>query len=195
MKLEKNILVFLLAGIVVGILLTAAVTQLAYSRACPQSTCVDEAEILPLSNRGYFPAVHRALQEADKSIHIATFELKYYEEYPDSLENTIIKDIIEAKKRGVEVKIIVDEYSKSNNAFDLLREEGVDIIYDSKSVTTHAKLVIIDGELVILGSTNFSYYGLEKNNEANVLIESSKIAEYYEEYFSGLWEDLIKNAA
>jgi len=87
----------------------------------------------------------------------------------------------------------VDEYSKTNNAFNLLKDRGINIIYDSRSVTTHSKLVIIDGRIVILGSTNFSYYGLEKNNEANVLIESEKISEQYEAYFNDLWNDLMED--
>ncbi len=196
MRIERNLLPGIFIGIIIGILLTSIVIHLADTRVCPEcytnfeDACIDEANIIPISDREYFPIVHRALKEAVKSIYIVAFELKYYNKYPKSMENILIDDIIDAKERGLDVKIIVDDYSRKNNAFDILKGKGIDIKYDSKDVTTHAKLIIIDGKIVILGSTNFSYYGLEKNNEVDVLIESTKIADYFERYFDGLWSSL-----
>lgn len=116
-----------------------------------------------------------------------TVELKYYTNYPDSDENLIVEALIDAHNRGVDVRIVVDQYSKENNTFDLVKEKGIMIKYNPKDVTTHAKLIIVDGEVVIIGSTNLSYYGLEKNNEANLIVKSKKVADYWEAYFERLW--------
>ncbi len=188
MKLDRNLVAGLLFGVLLGIILSSAVAYLADMRVCPQRNCVNEARIMPIFNNGFFPVVHRALQNANRSIHIIAFELKYYARYPESKTNILVEDIIEARRRGVDVRIIVDQYSKENNAFGLLRDEGVDIVYDSESVTTHAKTVIVDSRVVILGSTNFSYYGLEKNNEVDVFIDSGEIAVFYEAYFMEIWD-------
>jgi len=188
MKLDGNLIKGLLFGVVLGIILSSAVVYLADMRACPQRNFVNEARVTPVFNDGFFPVVHGALRNADKSIHMIVFELKYYKKYPGSKMNLLVEDIINASRRGVDVKIIVDQYSKENNAFDLLLGEGVDIVYDSEIVTTHAKIAIIDGRVVVLGSTNYSYYGLEKNNEVNVLIDSKDTAVFYELYFKEMWD-------
>lgn len=180
------------AGLVLGIFLCAVVCELAGSRVCPEKVCVGEAEVIPVSDRGYFPVVHKALQSAKSSIHIASFELKYYESYPGSLENVIIDDLVKAHERGVDVRIIIDQYAdqdEKTNAYGFLLGKGLKIKYDSNKTTTHAKLIIIDGRVVVLGSTNFSYYALEKNREVDLLVESAKIAGYFEDYFEALWKE------
>ena len=192
MKIKKPLLFGLLSGIFLGIILAYALITAADMRSCPQKNCaIDSSEIIPVSDRGYYPAVHEAITNAKKSIHITAFELLYYDNYKESLENQIITDLIAAQKRGVDVRIVLDEYSDTNpstNAYEYVKRNGVKIKYDSNKTTTHSKLIVIDGKVVILGSTNFSYYALEKNNEVDVIISSEKTAEYFERYFQRLWD-------
>ena len=188
MGINRKLLLVFLVGILFGIALGVEVVHIAERGVCPQTYCIDQSSIVPISDRGYFPAVHDAFQKAEKSIHIVAFELKYYSKYPESKQNILVNDLIDAHNRGVDVKIIMDEYSTENNAFNYLRENGVSVKYDGKDVTTHAKLIIIDGKIVILGSTNFSYYGLEKNKEVDVIILAEHIADYFERYFQDIWE-------
>lgn len=183
---DKKIVTAALLGVIIGILLAVEVMHLSDQRVCPAPSCVDGAQVIPVSDRGYADSVLKLLADADESIHIASFELKYYENYPDSSANKLVEELIAAHKRGVDVKIIVDQYSKENNAFERVKEAGIDIRYDSEKVTTHAKLIIIDGKIIVLGSTNLSYYGLEKNSEANVILKDEKTAEYYELYFQNI---------
>jgi len=187
MKIGGRFLLWLAAGILLGAILGVLAVNLFQEQVCPSILCVNKASVVPISDRGYFPAVHRELQNAQHSIHIVAFELKYYEDYPDSNQNKIVEALVDAHERGVDVRVIVDEYSKENNAYEFLTGRGIQIRYDSEAVTTHSKLVIIDGRIVILGSTNFSYYGLEKNHEADILVDAEHVAEYFEGYFEELW--------
>ncbi|RLI94582.1 MAG: phospholipase [Candidatus Altiarchaeales archaeon] len=187
----KRITLGILIGILIGIVIGIEFGNFSEGRACMEKYCIEKNRIIPISDRGFFPEVHEILKNANKSIHIVAFELKYYSRYKDSKMNTLVNDLINARNRGVDVKIIIDEYSKRNSAYTHLREGGVDIRYDSPNVTTHAKLIIVDGKIVVLGSTNFSYYGLEKNNEVNVIIYSEKIADYFERYFQNLWKQTL----
>jgi len=189
MKIRNKFLFSLLVGILLGAILGVLVVHLFQEQVYPSILCINKASVVPISDRGYFPAVHKELQKAQNSIHIIAFELKYYKNYPGSNQNKIVQDLIDAHNRGVDVRIIVDEYSKENNAYRLLKEKGIGIKYDSEDVTTHAKLIIIDGKVVILGSTNFSYYGLEKNHEADILVNANHLAEYFERYFEEMWKE------
>jgi len=187
MKISGRFFLGLAMGILLGAILGILIVNLFQEQFYPSVLCVDKASLVPISDRGYFPAVIRELQGARKSIHIVAFELKYYEDYQDSNQNKIVQALVDAHNRGVDVRVIVDEYSKKNNAYEFLKEKGIEIRYDSVDVTTHAKLIIIDGKSVILGSTNFSYYGLEKNHEADILVDAGHVAEYFEGYFEELW--------
>jgi len=180
-------LVWVLAGLLVGLIVGVEFAGWSGESACPKPFCADSAEIIPVTDRGYFQAVLPLIKEAQSTIHIASMELKYYESYPDSSVNEIVRELIRAHERGVEVKILLDEYSEKNNAFDVVKAAGVDVRWDDTETTTHSKLIIIDGKIVVVGSTNFSFYSLEKNREANVIIFDEDIAAYFEDYFTGLW--------
>ncbi len=147
-------------------------------------------DVVPIPNREYVPALHEALSNAKKSIHVLMFTARYYNRYPNDANSVILRDLIEAKKRGVDVKVILDasnwniSNTINNKRFgDTLASCGVEVYYDSLDVTTHCKMLIVDGYITILGSTNWSYFALEKNNEAAVLIRSKAVADYFENYF------------
>ena len=150
--------------------------------------CVEK--ITTLFDRNYFHNVDNLLKNANESIYVAIFEMKYYTDYPDSLENKLVEDLIDAKKRGVDVYVLIDEYDKdADKTVKLLKENGVNAKLDTKNVTTHVKLLIIDGKIIIIGSTNWSYYALEKNHEASVVIFSQKVAKRFESYFWKIWNE------
>jgi len=187
MSTLRKLSVAMLIGLFLGVILGVEVIRIADEDVCPQSICLGQDKIVPFSDRGFFPVVHDALSKAKGSIHVVAYELKYYPAFPGSSENVLIEDLAAARARGVDVRILVDDGSVNNSAVDYLRAHGVAVKYDSGNATTHAKLVIIDGETVIVGSTNFTYYGLEKNNEVDVLVVSSRVAAYFEDYFRDLW--------
>lgn len=147
-------------------------------------------DVIPIPNREYFKALHEALRNAQEKIYVLMFSARYYPEYPNDANSVILKDLIDAKKRGVEVKVILDASSwnlsntYSNKMFaDTLKAAGVEVYWDPVDVTSHDKLVMIDGYITIVGSTNWSYYALERNNEASVLIKSKQVTEAFEKYF------------
>ncbi len=153
------------------------------------------ADVIPISNREYVPALHQALQSAQKTIKIFMFSARYYPQYKNDANSLILNAIIDARKRGVDVEVILDasNWNRSNTldnkAFaDTLKKAGVKVYFDPPDVTSHDKLIIVDSYITIVGSTNWSYYALERNNEASVLIYSPEVAEYFEKYFEKVKE-------
>ncbi len=144
--------------------------------------------IAVINDRDYFQSVSEILSSANHSIHMIMFEIKYYPNYSSSNENKLLQRLTEAKKRGLDVKIVVDEYLTDKEAMAYLRDRGVNIKYDSPHITTHDKLIIVDKKIVIIGSTNWSHYALDKNREANVIIYSKLIAKEFNEYFKNVWD-------
>lgn len=143
-----------------------------------------------ITNRDYFPAVYKLLENAKESIYIFMFEARIYPDYPNDVNEKLLDALIEAKKRGIDVKVILDASSwnrgntlKNKQMADALKGGGVDVFYDPLDVTSHPKLLIIDHRFTVIGSTNWSYYALEKNNEASVIIDSEPVAQGFEKYF------------
>ena len=54
---------------------------------------------------------------------------------------------------------------------------------------THAKLVVVDGRIVLLGSTNWTGNSMGNNNESNVRLDDPALAAAFARYFAALWTD------
>ena len=141
-------------------------------------------------DREYFQVARGLLGNAEKSIQMMMFEASFYAKHPKSPSNILIGELISARKRGIRVEVILETSDRGNRATErnrltgrMLSKEGVEVIYDPLFVTTHAKLIIIDGRISLLGSTNWTYYSLTSNHEVGVLIESREVAQALGYYF------------
>ena len=156
------------------------------------STPTEQASITPINDRDYYPAVKEVFEGAIDSIHIVLYGAKHYENPQDDNEwvNDLIIELGNAAARGVDVKIIFDqEWNNIAETTIHLKSLGIDVEFDSKETRTHAKFIVIDSKLVIIGSTNWSYHALQLNHEANVLIRNKELANQYEDYFEDLWDE------
>ena len=139
----------------------------------------------------YFQLAKRVIQEAKTSIQVMMFEMEYYDKYPQSPSNLLIKDLIDARKRGVKVEVILEvregrdrTAERNRDTGKILSNGGVEVIYDTLFKTTHAKCMVVDGRLILLGSTNWTYSALSNNNEVSVLIRSKELANELIDYFN-----------
>jgi cardiolipin synthase len=116
-----------------------------------------------------------AITSAQHSIHLAS---AYF--VPDSLVLQTLKD---ALKRGVSIQIIVPgEHSDakivqraSRATWGELLEAGAEI-YQYLPTMYHSKVLIVDGLLVSVGSTNFDNRSFRLNDEANLNIFDAQFA-------------------
>jgi phosphatidylserine/phosphatidylglycerophosphate/cardiolipin synthase-like enzyme len=154
----------------------------------------DTTALVVVSNRDYAPLLLSSITGAGESIHVIMYLMKHYPE--DSLNGVSqLQDaLIAAAQTNTDVKVILEksDYNSSLNAsngstFVYLDSMGLDVRFDPPSVTTHAKLVIVDGKTVFLGSSNWTRSALEDNNEMNVKIQDPDIAGAMETYFQELW--------
>jgi len=128
------------------------------------------------------------IQQASSSVHVVLYRMSYYAGYRDSTTNALLDALIAAASRGLDVRVLLDDCSyypdsaEANLAAAIyLLVHGVEVRFDAPSETTHAKLVLIDGGSVVLGSTNWNYYSIELHIPA--------AASVYEAYFQTLWEE------
>ncbi len=153
---------------------------------CPASPAGFASPITPIVDREYLPASQKLIKRAEKSIYLSMFVVKRGE-----MVNLLIKELEKSAQRGVEVKILLDDNIAHNQQTvnSLKGIKNIEIKLDSPKKTTHNKMLIVDGETVLIGSTNWTDSSLGSADEANVIISNKEIAAYFEEFFDKLWLD------
>jgi len=157
----------------------------------PLSFGLPAEDVQLVTDAQYFQVAKKMIREAKSSIQVMMFEMGYYDRYPNTPSNLLVKELIDAKKRGVKVEVILEvregrdrTTERNRNTGKILSSGGVEVIYDPLFKTTHAKLMVVDGQLALVGSTNWTYYALTNNNEVSVLIRSKEVAKVLVDYFN-----------
>ena len=103
--------------------------------------------------------------------------------------DAIAEAMIAQARRGVVVSgVFEEEQYRSNQGgeFDGLRSAGLDVRLDGNVYNMHHKFIVIDGQVVITGSYNFSRSAEERNDENVLVIYDPAIAAQYLDEFERL---------
>ena len=137
---------------------------------CPKDDVLNE-RILPL------------IKEAKTSVYVSAFYLTHKD---------LIFELINAKKRGVRVLIIQDALAAINfkDRVNLLRNAKIPVIVENWGGKNHSKTILIDSNVLITGSANFSKNAYVKNDESVLIIKNSALVRFYEDYFLSLFNSI-----
>lgn len=118
---------------------------------------------------------------AQKYIYIPAFLITHKE---------LSQSLINASKRGVAVKLILDATNTHapSSKLKILRENGVQVKTENFAGKLHSKSIIIDDLYTVIGSMNFSRSGEGANDENLVVIKNREIAIFYKTFFQYLWK-------
>jgi len=140
----------------------------------------------PHHNRSRIRAAFRmAISGAQKSIRIET---PYFVPGP-----TIMRSLLRAVRRGVDVKLILPAKSDiplvkivNRISYATLIKGGIEI-FEREGTILHGKVMLIDGRWSVIGSANLDQRSFHRNFEVNVIVSSSDFGRQVAEMFS---EDL-----
>ena len=142
-------------------------------------------------NRCYFSpgddcenAIVSCIRNAKYSVKICVFTIS---------ENVITNEIIVAKKRGVSVTIITDNDKLNDKGSDIrwLADEGIRIRIDESSNHMHHKFCIVDKEILLTGSYNWTKSAADRNQENILVTEDSKMVKAYLNEYEKLWDIFV----
>ncbi|VFP84641.1 PLD-like domain-containing protein (plasmid) [Candidatus Erwinia haradaeae] len=126
-----------------------------------------------------------AISEAKNSIDIAAYSFT---------SKPIALALLDAKNRGVHVRLVADKKSNSNRytAATYLSNHQIPVKLNDKYAIMHNKFIIIDGHSVETGSFNYTRSAATRNAE-NVIYfrHQSEIASKYMKEFERLWKEAI----
>ena len=104
-------------------------------------------------------------------------------------ENRLTSELINAKKRGVDIRIIADALNVStrHSKHKELRNAGILVKAENYAGKMHSKTMIIDDEYLVIGSMNFSNSGENKNDENVIILQDTGAAKFYKNFFIYQW--------
>ena len=103
--------------------------------------------------------------------------------------NAIAQALLRAQQRGVRVAVLLDRKSSSTNRYviDLLQGTPVALRFDGEHAIAHNKLMLIDEQVVITGSFNFTNAAETRNAENLLILRSSELAQVYKQQWLRHW--------
>nr|WP_278246045.1 phospholipase D-like domain-containing protein [Clostridium pasteurianum] len=124
------------------------------------------------------------MNSSDVKLDIAIYSLN---------KQSIVDSIINAKNRGVDVKIITDGTESKNKSeskeLKELQSKGIPIKINEHSGLMNLKLTIEDNTQVATGSYNYTEDSSKENDEVLVIINDVNTAQNFENEFNTMWND------
>jgi cardiolipin synthase len=134
------------------------------------------------------PFLNKLFREARKTISLT---MAYFAPHDD-----LIDELCAAAKRGVNVRLMLPGRCDvqalliaARSFYETLMTAGVRV-YEREGVILHAKTMVIDGLISMIGSTNLDYRSIEYNLELSAIIRSRTLGAQME----ALFENDIKYA-
>lgn len=93
----------------------------------------------------------------------------------------IAKALVDASRRGVDVKVILDKSQKraQYSSSTYLINQRIPTWIDHRVAIAHNKVMVIDGKTIITGSFNFTKAAQYKNAENLLIIRDAALAKQY----------------
>lgn len=107
-------------------------------------------------------------------------------------------ELLEARKRGVDIKITMDSTEaatpKQESLVEMLQKAKIDLKIGKspiKHALLHAKLAIGDDKSVVLGSWNVSPSANQQFNDF-LIVDDAAVARYYDKFWQEIYDHLAK---
>lgn len=165
--------------------------QLAVSGlVCLSLSCIQPASAAPSVQVGFSPE-GSSLQLVLKTIESAQQEIRLMGYSFTSPE--VVSALVRAKRRGVDVKIVLDERGNrsktSQAAMNVVVNAGIPLRTNGRYAIMHDKVIIVDNHTVEAGSFNYTRSAASRNSE-NVLVinEVPEVAQTYLQHWQSRWD-------
>lgn len=120
---------------------------------------------------------------AKKSIDIVVYDWRWYEDHIGHPVQQFNMSLVRAAQRGVRVRAVInskDLIEKLNSLKIKARQLG-----DKR--TLHSKLVMIDDNLLIIGSHNFTRNAFTSNIETSIIVDMSEDSTRLKDFFNNIY--------
>ncbi len=126
-------------------------------------------------------AIHAQLEKANQSVHCSLYGITNLR---------LADDLIAAKQRGADVGVGLDKKQAAGKSDLHAKLEAVGILVEIKPVNVleHNKFCVLDGNVVIMGSWNWSNNAQKQDNSDVIITDCPKVAAAFEAAYQRIIE-------
>jgi len=168
-----------------------------------ESTDVQNSyRVKPLMNQQYTPELIDRIQQADTSIKIIMFVIKpsEYQKNSDMGVRWILTQLKHAMERGVSVRLLAGKNegvnplgsTRHNQIIDRLDHPNFQGYVYPRQKSLHAKMVLIDQRVAIVGAHNWTWHSLRRSHETSLLMEGRRRLRTLHQRFDQLFKESKK---
>jgi PLD-like domain/Trypsin-like peptidase domain len=163
----------------------------------PPLTIKRKVRVQPLlTPDNYAEHVLPLLQNARKSLYFQnqSLDVKQRGQNGDVYETLLDTLLKKQKDPSVDVRIVFRRLPSVRETLTGLKDFGFDTNPNKVRVQTncHTKGIVIDGEIVLVGSQNWTRGGTTLNRDASLIFFDPEIAKYYEDLFLFDWNRIAQ---
>jgi phosphatidylserine/phosphatidylglycerophosphate/cardiolipin synthase-like enzyme len=145
--------------------------------------------------RQFLQRVPALMEKAGRSIKVSQFVVQIKGKSAKMSSRELGIALAGKVRDGVNVQVLLNQAgggwrapALNRQAAKWLGERGVEVRTVGTSKTCHAKIVIIDDEVAIVGSHNWTPYALERNFEVSVLVRDETTVKQLARHFDEMWK-------
>jgi mitochondrial cardiolipin hydrolase len=129
-------------------------------------------------------AIVQLLRHASRTADICVFTIT---------DDRLAVEILDAHRRGVQVRIIADNSKADDLGSDVgrLEQAGIPVRLDRSPFHMHHKFAILDGARLLTGSYNWTRGAASDNEENLVVSDDVRLVSPFAATFAHLWSKLV----
>jgi len=153
------------------------------------STSGTPVRVKPLmSPDNYAAEILALIQNAERTLYL---QFSYIRQPSTETFDVIITTIAKKMRDGLDVRVLVGRNQQREHSDLLIGRRGwKQSMFRQQTSKIHNKGILIDGNIAVVGSNNWSSDGTQYNRDASLVFFSRPIAQYFTEVFLFDWENL-----
>lgn len=160
----------------------------------PAPAVMEAENVGVLEGSRYYQRVQELIAAAARKLDVCLFHIALpTEDHPTAKLLAVVRD---AHRRGVAVRVLVDRDRPEDAykstvinapAVKYLRDAGVPVRQDAPERLLHSKFLVIDDDLALVGSHNWSAGSFFQLDDITLVIRSAQVAAAQRRRFESLW--------
>jgi phosphatidylserine/phosphatidylglycerophosphate/cardiolipin synthase-like enzyme len=151
----------------------------------------DTVKVQPLmSPDNYAKEILELIKSAERSLYL---QFSYIRQPSTEIFDEIISAITDKMEEGIDVRVIVSSNQNPQHSDVLIgTRKWRRSMFRKQTSKLHNKGILVDGEIAVVGSNNWSSDGTQYNRDTSLIFHSRPITEYYTKVFLFDWDNLTR---
>ena len=139
--------------------------------------------MIPIIGSDYPKKVIPLINAAKKNIDIVSYDWRWYADQPEHAVQQFNIALVRAMQRGVIIRAIVN----NTLILETLKKVGIKARKTNEKRTIHTKMIMIDSNILIIGSHNLTRNAFGSNVETSIIVDIPQDLTRLAEFFNNLY--------